>query len=159
MDAKSLETNSTNYVLDELTLPATNPHSPRPMRFLVVDDDPSFGKIFQKIAKQSNISVIRCVSLSAPEILSGQRFDAAIVDYDLGMKENGCELAKKLEQVLGNIPIFLISQTDRRPETGLRWPHCIHGFLNKNVGHQALFDAIHSQYSCWRIKRGFSSRR
>ncbi len=136
----------------------TIPGSGRSIRFLVVDDDPSFGKIFKKIAKESNISVILCESLSEPKILAGQRFDAAIVDYDLGTSESGVVLAEKLKQVLGNIPIILISQTDRKPEARFKWPHFIRGFMNKNVGHQVLFDAILVEYQHWRIKRGFSPK-
>jgi len=106
-------------------------------RLLLVDDDPIFGKIFKREAKQNNISVVVCISLHNPELLSGQTFDAVVVDYDLGGM-TGPELGKYLVSTLGKIPILLISGKNREvvdPEGNIR------GFMLKERGYKEILDA------------------
>lgn len=108
-------------------------------RILLVDDDPSFGKILQKIAKQQNISIISCAPLENPQILTQHKWDAAIVDFDLG-NTTGIQFASILEKILGNVPTIIVSQTERGETVGNRWPKSIWGFIPKSAGHLTILD-------------------
>jgi len=106
-------------------------------RLLLVDDDPLFGKILKQEAKKNNISVVVCISLDNPELLAGQKFDAAVVDYDLG-NMTGPELGNYLVATLGEIPILLISGKQREMAAdGAK----IKGFVLKEAGYQAILEA------------------
>ncbi len=114
---------------------------PEHHRILLIDDDSNFGKILKQEAKSKNISLIICLSLNNPELLAGQKFDCAIVDYDLGDRTTGPELGQNLVKVLGAIPMLLISQKPRTQADGNQWPACIKGFVHKESGHQAIINA------------------
>lgn len=105
-------------------------------RLLLVDDDPLFGKILKQEAKKNNISVVVCISLDNPELLAGQTFDAAVVDYDLG-NMTGPELGNYLVATLGKIPILLVSGKQRETVKEAN----IGGFVLKEAGYQAILEA------------------
>jgi len=94
-----------------------------------------------QLGSHSHISVTFCRSLSELESLKRWKFDAAILDYDLG-DSSGLELAIKLGSYLGNAPIILVSQTQRVETPISQWPSTVKGFLHKSVGHHALLDAV-----------------
>ena len=115
--------------------------TPKKARILLVDDELTFGEIMKQEARIRDISIVVCISLLNPGLLKGQKFDAAIVDYDLGM-QTGPELGKKLVNVLGNdLPVLLISQKDRVESEGMEWPKNIRKFMNKEAGFKAIIDA------------------
>jgi DNA-binding response OmpR family regulator len=113
-------------------------------RILLVDDDPLFGRIFKQEAKKQNIAVVVCISLENPELLRGQVFDAAVVDYDLGGM-TGPELSEYLAAILGSIPVLLISAKDR-PEVPIPLG-CLVGFVHKGKGNQAILDSLSQFHS------------
>ncbi len=112
--------------------------SQSPLTILLVDDDPTFGRIFRENARKRNVSVILCISLDNPELLTGQVFHAAIVDYDLG-ELTGPELGQELSKLFNDLPIILISGTDRTDKTG--WPEGVKEFVPKSAGAEAILDA------------------
>src|SRR5687768_5082220 len=75
-------------------------------RVLLVDDDPSFGKILAKIAQQSHVTVTVCHGLQEVGETTWWDYDAAIVDYDLGTS-TGLEIIRQLERVRPEMPVIL----------------------------------------------------
>jgi len=111
-----------------------------PMRVLLVDDELTFGEIMKQEARIRGVNLIVCVSLLNPHLLLGQKFDVAIVDFDLGIK-TGPELGKELVEVLGNdLPVLLISQKERVQSVGMEWPKNIKAFVNKDKGFKAIME-------------------
>jgi CheY-like chemotaxis protein len=109
-------------------------------RILVVDDDPSFGKIMSRIGQQSQVSMTVCEQLEEIGDLEHQKFNAAIVDYDLG-STNGIKVAEQLKDLLGDIPVILISQSQLVDTPISLWPTNVKGFLHKALGHIAILEA------------------
>jgi DNA-binding NtrC family response regulator len=107
---------------------------------LVVDDDPSFGKIMSRIGQQSQVIVTVCSGIEEIIDLAGRRFVAAIVDYDLG-STTGIKVAEKLELLLGKVPVILVSQSQMVETPISLWPSNVKGFLHKALGHFAILEA------------------
>lgn len=107
--------------------------------FLLVDDDPTFGRIFRMKAKDRNASVVLCISLDNPELLAGQKFSAAILDYDLG-DLTGPQLGHLLATVFDNLPVVLISGSDRSAGK-TDWPKSVKAFIHKEAGVDAILEA------------------
>jgi CheY-like chemotaxis protein len=120
--------------------PSVEPFDSGLARILVVDDDPSFGKIMSRIGQQSQVSMTVCKSLEEIGDLEHQKFDAAIVDYDLG-STNGIQVAEHLENLLGDIPVILVSQSQLVETPISLWPSNVKGFLHKALGHIAILEA------------------
>jgi CheY-like chemotaxis protein len=106
-------------------------------RILLVDDDPVFGRILCRVGARSGASVTFCQSLDALGGEPWQRFDAAIVDFDLGTA-TGIELIRQLERVLGELPVILVSQSREVAVPPNQWPRAIRGFLHKSLGPGAI---------------------
>jgi len=130
-----LPTDEKNLTHDDLASLTT----PTPPRILVVDDDPSFGRIMLELSKESLVSLTVCTSIGELDTLKRWKFDAAILDYDLG-HINGLELAKRLKHHLGKAPIILVSQTQQVETPISRWPSTVKSFIHKSIGHHAILD-------------------
>lgn len=113
-------------------LPATMP------RILLVDDDPIFCKVMQRLAQnyRSPLTVVSSVA-KMPET-PDNAFDVAVIDYDLGCV-TGLELIACLREQGLNIPVVLVSGTRRA--VGPQWNDTIHEFVNKAAGPCAILDA------------------
>jgi DNA-binding NtrC family response regulator len=128
--------------LDSLRVPvgADEVNSPaRVMRFLVIDDDVSFLKIMERAARVKGISVTLCVNSAEAKTLAQEPFDAVVVDFMLG-EENGVDAASMWEDSSREIPIILVSQTDRVPAPN-RWPGGLREFVHKRLGAFAILEA------------------
>jgi len=111
-------------------------------RILVVDDDPSFGRILAQYARLGGVAL--AFFRSFDEVrgkLSRWRFDAAVVDSDLG-EATGLDVARYLERFLLDVPVLLVSQSDLTVPPKEEWPASVREFLFKNVGHRAILDAV-----------------
>ena len=62
------------------------------------------------------------------------RYDAAIVDYDLGTL-NGIEIAEYLSALFGDITMVLVSEHERFPDKNNAWPPSIKKFVKKSDGY------------------------
>ena len=109
-------------------------------RILLVDDDPSFGKILAKIAQQSRVAVTVCHNLQEVGETTWWDYDVAIVDYDLGTS-TGLEIIRQLERVRPDMPVILVSQSQHVETPISRWPGSIKGFMNKALGHFAIMES------------------
>lgn len=117
----------------ELTAPEERP------RILLVDDDPTFGRIMARASDLKDIAMTCCKSIDDLAALNNWNFDVIIMDYDLGAV-TGFELTKYLENFTDrNIPVVLVSGT--KPKGGQRWPVTIREFVHKSCGAFAILDA------------------
>jgi DNA-binding response OmpR family regulator len=110
------------------------------VQILVVDDDPSFGKILNRIGQQSQVLVTVCQTLEQLRGLPEKKFHAAIVDYDLG-NFDGIEVARRLEVSDARVPVILVSQSQLVETPISCWPSNVKGFLHKALGHFAILEA------------------
>ncbi len=111
-------------------------------QILVIDDDPLYCKLIQEHSKKLNIGV-RVLHPTEPITkLKGQRFDAAIVDYDLGTTD-GITLIRTLEAELGRVPTILVSGSSRDDIPSQAWPSVLVEFVPKSAGYlEALMCAF-----------------
>jgi len=109
-------------------------------RILVIDDDPLFRALIERVAERRGLRVTLCSSLSDVQPQRVPRiFDAIIVDFYLdGMKKNlnGAEVAVALEAT----PVLLISHSAEAVETNDPWPQNVRKFLTKRVGPESILE-------------------
>jgi len=118
---------------DEVVVPKSLP------RILLVDDDPTFGKIMKRSSQAKGIDIVTCSSVEEFSQLKNWDFDVIIMDYDLGAV-TGFELTSYMEQYTeDDLPVILVSQTKQNdPKT---WPTTIREFVHKSLGPFAILDA------------------
>jgi PleD family two-component response regulator len=108
-------------------------------RVLLIDDDPTFGKMMMRAARAKNVPITYCKNLVEFRKLKNFDFDVFIVDFDLG-EVNGSELTRYMEQFSKEeIPTILISQTNQTDSNS--WASTIREFVHKRVGPYAILDA------------------
>lgn len=109
---------------------------------LLVDDDPMYRKIFSLVAHERSIPTDEFESLGAMGTFARLGdYGVAVLDYDLGSM-NGLEIADYVDIFFGNMPVVLISGTDR-PELRTRpLPACIRRIVTKDAGVGAVLDAV-----------------
>ncbi len=108
-------------------------------RLLVVDDDPTFGKIMERAASKKSAHVTYCESIEDFGALRNWDYDVVIMDYDLGAV-TGFELTTYLEQfTAAQVPVILVSQTQRVKSP--HWPDAIRKFVHKSLGPFAILEA------------------
>ena len=108
-------------------------------RFVVIDDDPLFGNIMTRFAKAQGTEVDYFESMREFEPCSrARRYDAAIVDYDLG-DMTGIDIAEQLQVLFGDIPLVLVSSQPRDRSIPKTWPKVIKGFVRKQAGFATIF--------------------
>lgn len=109
------------------------------MRFVLIDDDPTFRAILLRAAHIYGVQVDVYESLEelgAVGLLS--RYDVAIVDYDLGAL-NGLEIAEYLDVLCSDTPMILVSAKDRR-SNARKWPQSIKQFIPKSMGYSYILE-------------------
>jgi DNA-binding NarL/FixJ family response regulator len=104
------------------------------LRFLIVDDQPSFGEAARELLEGQGLTVVGYAS-SASEALRSVRElrpEVALVDIDLGA-DSGFDLARRLvEDVDGDAPrVILVSTHDEREFIKLIESSPAVGFLAK----------------------------
>jgi len=108
-------------------------------RVLLIDDDPTFGKMMIRAARAKNVPITYCKNLVEFRKIKSFDFDVFIVDFDLG-EVNGSELTRYMEQFSKEeIPTILISQTNQTDSNS--WAPTIREFVHKRVGPYAILDA------------------
>ncbi len=123
-------------------------------RILVVDDDPTFGRIMQRAAVylEADLVFVQCLQDLDPNLLGS--FDVAIVDYDLG-SVTGLELARYLDHHV-SVPIVLVSHAERTPNR--QWSDSIHDFVHKSAGAHVIMDAAFEAHEIACIHRDMKKR-
>ena len=123
------ESLKSNKIMQPTTMP----------RILVVDDDPTFGRIMQQVASKKGSAVTYCKSVDELSMLSSWDFDVIVMDYDLG-SITGFEVTDYLEKSSSaEVPVILVSQTRLRGSQ--KWPQTIREFVHKGLGPFAILDA------------------
>ncbi len=112
---------------------------------LLVNDDPMFERLMVKLATRLNIALAVCHSIVELGELDGLKFDAAVVDYDMGVRE-GCTAIEEIESVLGGVPIILVSGETDSDSVVSGWRPSIKAFLPKAAGHRAILEAALSAH-------------
>ena len=103
-------------------------------RFVLIDDDPVYRTILLRAATMEGFDIAVYESLmDLGSIGMLGRYDAAIVDYDLG-NINGVEIAEYLSALFGDIPMVLVSEHSRSPGEKV-WPSSIKKFIRKSEGY------------------------
>lgn len=111
----------------------------RAPKMVLIDDDPSYTAILARTAALEGIELDVFHSLSELGFVSLLRnYDVAIVDYDLGTL-NGVEIAEYMSSLLDDMPMVLISASDRSEEAA-HSPGCVRAFLNKSVGFYTILE-------------------
>src|SRR5947209_6680349 len=104
---------------------------------LLVGDDPVYEMIMVKIATRLQIALAVCHSLDELHELGGIRFDAAVVDYDMGLRR-GSRAIEEIEDALGQTPIILVSEAMSADAVIEGWRPTIKAFLPKAAGFRAI---------------------
>lgn len=109
-------------------------------RILLIDDDPLFGAILDRMARQGNIPLRHILS---PRLLNvtGLRksYDLLIVDYDL-QNMTGIQLVRGLEGMLQSLPTLLVSSYNRITSGPL--PESVFASLHKSEGPQKILWSV-----------------
>jgi len=111
----------------------------RSPKMILIDDDPSFTAILARFAALEGIELDTFNSLSELGFVALLRnYDVAIIDYDLGAL-NGVEIAEYMSSLLDDMPMVLISASDRSEEIA-QCPCCIRAFINKSAGFDKILE-------------------
>ena len=105
---------------------------------LLIDDDPVFCMVMEKISEELNVALTTCSSFNELENLAvPEVFDVALVDYYLdGVSAN--LRGPAVTRLLGKTPSFLISRNDTCEFESGAWPKNIKGFIGKSSGPRGI---------------------
>jgi len=112
--------------------------APQPPRVFLLDDDPIFCKLMEKVAKKNGIPITICSRLEEFGSEDGHReYDVAVIDYYLeDMK------GPQIVQLLDEHPVVMVSRNeDCVDEERGEWPEAIKKFVPKRQGPQAILEA------------------
>lgn len=120
---------------------ATTETTPPPnlTNMVLIDDDSTYCSIMRRYAKKDGIELdtypsIMEISAGSNELLG--RYEAAIIDFDLG-EVNGVEIISYLSSIFGDIPMILVSGSERS-DSNCKWPELIKSFKLKSTGYQEI---------------------
>lgn len=109
-------------------------------KILLVDDDPTFGKIMKRAAEVRGIELTFCSALDEVSEHTHEKFDMALIDFNLGAV-TGIEFSEYLGRYdFGGLNTIIISQ--RQQTVSNEWPANARRFVHKNVGPQMILDAV-----------------
>jgi DNA-binding response OmpR family regulator len=104
-------------------------------RIVLIDDDPVYNSVLLKYAEMAGVQMDVYESLEQMGTIGALgRYDAAIVDYDLGSL-TGIEVGEYLSVFFDHIPMVLVSSSDRKQDLEDAWPSSILKFCIKSDGH------------------------
>lgn len=87
----------------------------RPARILIVDDDPTIGKMLSRSLSRHGYQVDACASAEDALARTGStRYDAAVIDLVMPGRD-GADLAETLRQVLPGLPIAILTGYTHSP--------------------------------------------
>lgn len=113
-----------------------------PERIVLIDDDPTYRRILAHCAAEEGVELDvfeSLMDLGSVGLLG--RYDAAIVDYDLG-ELSGPEIGEYVSALFRDLPLLLVSSKPRDDE-GSMWPDSIRKFVNKGQGYSyTLMEAV-----------------
>jgi len=125
-------------------------------RILVVDDDPTFGRIMQQAASKKGSALSYCKSIDELSKLQSWDYDVIVMDYDLG-SITGFELTTYLEKFTSvEAPVILVSQAKLRGSQ--KWPQTIREFVHKGLGPFAILDAAFEAHEVNTIHHSMDKR-
>ncbi|MFK7872682.1 MAG: response regulator [Oligoflexales bacterium] len=110
----------------------------KPKRILLVDDDPVYSTIIDRVAKQEGLSLDWFQSLEdLGSVGAIGKYDGAIIDINLGVScVNGIEIADYIDALDFQLPVIIVSESDLDKKRAL--PSCVRKFLPKSIGYQAV---------------------
>ncbi len=127
-----------------------------PTRVLLVDDDPTFGKIMDRTALHKNIKLDYCRSFADFSSLNSWDYDVIIMDHDMGAV-TGEELVSYVEEsTTRDIPVILVSHTNRNDSQ--KWPGSIRQFVHKSLGPKAIFDSAVEAHEIWKKQKSLRQK-
>jgi DNA-binding NtrC family response regulator len=99
---------------------------------LLVDDDPIFGQLLQRVALKEGVRLTVISSAEdAYRWVPALKFDVGLIDYDLG-RVTGIQLCNFMQAEGHEVPILLISHTGVVEES--LWPTSVKRALSKDAG-------------------------
>ncbi len=100
-------------------------------KYLLIDDDSVFQSIIRKAGSEAGME-FECVSSmkELSRLKSLEAYGAIFVDYDLG-KNTGFEIAEMLYKKMKNMPLILVSTSNRPYQDQLGQLPNIVGFISK----------------------------
>ena len=108
------------------TAEASTSEEPKPVRVLLLDDDPANLLLRSAILRQNGYESMPASSIDeANELLDG--IDIAVLDYHLGQGKFGTAVAAKLRQRRPEVPIIILSATLERRFGGVEDMHLLKG--------------------------------
>ncbi len=125
-------------------------------RILLIDDDPTFGQIMERVAKTKKAQLDYCKNIEEFMDLGYWTHDVAIVDYNLG-ELNGFDFAVFMERYTQkNLPIILVSQT--KQTNTKKWPGNIREFVHKKSGAFSIIDAAFEAHEVEKLNQEIFQR-
>jgi DNA-binding NtrC family response regulator len=137
--------------LEEITEPQEK------ARILVVDDDPIFCRLMQRIGSIKGISVITVSNYAEAMQIENPQFDAAVMDYMLDEHATGLQVASRFSGDMYTMPVILVSHTSNIPGTKA-WPATVREFIHKNFGPHAILDAAIEASDIAKLQRKIANR-
>lgn len=112
-----------------------------PLNVLVVDDDPMFRKVANRMGHLKQIAVTTCGSFEELQAVGlPDIYDAAVVDYCLdGIWQDYRGLDVALQ--LGRTPVILISGNKECVTRSEAWPTSIVKFIEKSEGIERILES------------------
>lgn len=108
-----------------------------PYRALLLDDDPTYGKIVARFAEKRQIGLTICGSFDElKQKWHESHPQVAIIDYDLSDFVTGVDIAR----LLGDLPVILVSRKARWVPGRDSWSRNIKNFVHKKYGVPRLLD-------------------
>ena len=117
----------------------------RPIRLLLIDDDPIFRLGFGAVIAQYNDlqAIAADTATAALEYLSGQLPDLIILEPGLGQStETGLQLAQQINSEYPNVPIFLLSANPTPQQFNTAQSLGIRGYCPKGIAISELVSAL-----------------
>lgn len=110
-------------------------------RLLIVDDDPAFGALLERVARSKGFQAQWYPSLVEMGSFARIRdFDLAIVDYYLDCLK-GDEIAEYVDTFFSDLPVIICSAEDFSANGGRRWPASVRAFHPKISGAGRIIEA------------------
>lgn len=110
---------------------------PQRPRVFLLDDDPVFCKLMEKVARRNGIPLAVCSRLADfGRDRSHREFDVAVIDYYLE-DLTGPQLVWLLDQR----PVVMVSRNEDCLEEKKEWPDSIKKFVAKKAGPEAILEA------------------